>query len=105
MTAVAATAVGGDALFRAAQPAFSGKPLQALIHRVRETVEVVRHNSSGAIGLRLRGNSEETDCAVTGVLPPLYPEWLGDRSFIEVHKTRFPYVAERWLPESRPPGW
>jgi len=93
MTAVAVTAVSGGASSHKAQSAFSGKPLQALIHRVRDTVEVVRHNSSAAIGLRLRGSSEETDCAVTGVLPPLYPEWLGDRSFIEVHRTRFPYVV------------
>jgi PfaD family protein len=27
------------------------------------------------------------------VLPPLYPEWLGDRAFLEVHGLRFPYVA------------
>jgi PfaD family protein len=26
-------------------------------------------------------------------LPALYPEWLGDRSFQEVHGVRFPYVA------------
>ena len=26
-------------------------------------------------------------------LPALYPEWLGDRSFNEVHGVRFPYVA------------
>src|SRR5262249_35734627 len=26
-------------------------------------------------------------------LPALYPEWLGDRSFNEVHRVRFPYVA------------
>ncbi|MET8129190.1 PfaD family polyunsaturated fatty acid/polyketide biosynthesis protein [Streptomyces sp. NPDC005065] len=30
---------------------------------------------------------------VLGTLPPLYPEWLGDRSFGEVHGVRFPYVA------------
>ena len=28
-----------------------------------------------------------------GALPALYPEWLGDRSFLEVHGLRFPYVA------------
>jgi trans-AT polyketide synthase/acyltransferase/oxidoreductase domain-containing protein len=93
MTAAVVTPVSGDPLFPAAQPAFSGKPLQALIHRVRDTVEVVRHNSSGAIGLRLRDGSEDAECTVRGVLPPLYPEWLGDRSFVEVHKTRFPYVV------------
>jgi len=26
-------------------------------------------------------------------LPPVYPEWLGDRGFTEVHHTRFPYVV------------
>lgn len=26
-------------------------------------------------------------------LPALYPEWLGDRSFMEVHAVRFPYVS------------
>jgi trans-AT polyketide synthase/acyltransferase/oxidoreductase domain-containing protein len=28
-----------------------------------------------------------------GTLPPLYPEWLGDRAFGEAHGVRFPYVA------------
>jgi PfaD family protein len=27
------------------------------------------------------------------LLPPIYPEWLGDRSFIETHGARFAYVA------------
>lgn len=31
--------------------------------------------------------------ALLGTLPPLYPEWLGDRSFQETHGVRFPYVA------------
>ncbi|MCA9697323.1 MAG: PfaD family polyunsaturated fatty acid/polyketide biosynthesis protein [Myxococcales bacterium] len=26
-------------------------------------------------------------------LPPLYPEWLGDRSFTQTHGVRFPYVV------------
>lgn len=30
---------------------------------------------------------------VIGVLPPVYPEWLGDRSFLAAHGVRFPYVA------------
>jgi len=30
---------------------------------------------------------------IAGVLPPLYPEWLGDRSFTEAHGTRFPYIT------------
>jgi trans-AT polyketide synthase, acyltransferase and oxidoreductase domains len=30
---------------------------------------------------------------LVGLLPPMYPEWLGDRSFCRVHGVRFPYVA------------
>jgi len=33
------------------------------------------------------------DEALIGVLPPLYPEWLGDRSFLTAHGCRFPYVV------------
>ncbi len=29
---------------------------------------------------------------VLAVLPPLFPEWLGDQSFLAAHKVRFPYV-------------
>ena len=38
---------------------------------------------AGAIG---------ADEALIGVLPPVYPEWLGDRSFSAAHGCRFPYV-------------
>jgi trans-AT polyketide synthase, acyltransferase and oxidoreductase domains len=33
------------------------------------------------------------DEALIGVLPPVYPEWLGDRSFASAHGCRFPYVV------------
>lgn len=33
------------------------------------------------------------DEALVGVLPPLYPEWLGDRGFLTAHGCRFPYVV------------
>ncbi|MHC4392912.1 MAG: nitronate monooxygenase, partial [Planctomycetota bacterium] len=35
----------------------------------------------------------ETLWPLVAQLPPLYPEWLGDRSFCEVHGARFPYVS------------
>lgn len=28
-----------------------------------------------------------------GTVPPLYPEWLGGRTFCEAHRVRFPYVV------------
>ncbi len=31
--------------------------------------------------------------ALIGVLPPVYPEWLGDRGFLSAHGCRFPYVV------------
>lgn len=33
------------------------------------------------------------DEALIGVLPPVYPEWLGDRAFLSAHGCRFPYVV------------
>jgi len=33
------------------------------------------------------------DESLIGVLPPVYPEWLGDRSFAYAHGCRFPYVV------------
>ncbi|NIY07089.1 MAG: 2-nitropropane dioxygenase, partial [Gemmatimonadetes bacterium] len=33
------------------------------------------------------------DEALVGVLPPVYPEWLGDRTFLSAHGCRFPYVV------------
>jgi trans-AT polyketide synthase, acyltransferase and oxidoreductase domains len=30
---------------------------------------------------------------VLAVLPPIYPEWLGDRAFLAAHAVRFPYVV------------
>lgn len=33
------------------------------------------------------------DEALIGVLPPVYPEWLGDRTFLTAHGCRFPYVV------------
>jgi PfaD family protein len=35
----------------------------------------------------------ETDERLHGLLPPIYPEWLGDRGFTETHGARFAYVV------------
>jgi len=39
------------------------------------------------------GSRSGPDEALIGVLPPIYPEWLGDRSFNSAHGCRFPYVV------------
>src|SRR2546430_17193971 len=48
----------------------------AMVARIRQPVRLVRPDSGG-----------------DATLPPLYPEWLGDRSFTDTHGVRFPYVA------------
>ncbi len=46
----------------------------------------------GALGVHF-GNTPPSGYSQVGLLPALYPEWLGDRSFSEVHRVRFPYAA------------
>ncbi len=56
------------------------------------------HDAAGALGVGLGGSMQARPDAqapwpVVGVLPPLYPEWLGDRRFTARHGVRFPYVV------------
>src|SRR5204862_982904 len=53
-----------------------------------------RRASSG-VGVALGGDALITadGYRLLGTLPPLYPEWLGDRSFCEAHGVRFAYIA------------
>jgi len=80
-------------------PAWEARGLAAALTRVREPVHIVRDGASGAIGLGLGGEFVPPQAARAGdhpllaTLPALYPEWLGDRSFAEVHGVRFPYVV------------
>lgn len=88
-------AIAGWTAFSA--PAFAPGELVALIERVRETTVVVTDPATGRVGIavdgHLTGAHEPGAWPVSAVLPPLYPEWLGDRSFNETHGTRFPYVT------------
>jgi trans-AT polyketide synthase/acyltransferase/oxidoreductase domain-containing protein len=60
-----------------------------VLSRFREPLHVVRRDD-GSLEVTLSESGRGTPVAT---LPPLYPEWLGDRSFNEAHSTRFPYVA------------
>ena len=77
-------------------PAFTPPQIAELAGRVRETLFVVARTEDGRTGVAVGGeigSGAPAGYRTVGVLPPLYPEWLGDRSFCEVHGTRFPYVA------------
>jgi PfaD family protein len=77
--------------------AFAPDSLVAAAAQVRATHHVVRDDRTGGFGLGLDGEviagAMPGSFPIVASLPPLYPEWLGDRSFNEVHGTRFAYVA------------
>lgn len=85
---------------RARPPAYAPREIEAACQRVREVAHVVREPATGRIGVALEGEPGVGAPGANGgaahlmaTLPALYPEWLGDRTFQEVHGVRFPYVT------------
>jgi len=81
-------------------PKFKTKDIIASIHKLREPIFLLENPQNGQIGIGLGGESTSTQQSASeskwpliAMLPPLYPEWLGCRSFTETHKLRFPYVS------------
>ena len=77
-------------------PVFDPAGLGAVAQRVREPAFLVQDPRSGAVGVGLGGRVGAPGAEawpLLASLPPLFPEWLGDRSFCEVHGVRFPYVS------------
>jgi len=81
-------------------PAFAAEDIAQVVERVREPAFLVQDPITAALGVALGGETVPRDQTngiphwpLLAVLPPLYPEWLGDRSFGEVHGVRFPYVS------------
>jgi trans-AT polyketide synthase/acyltransferase/oxidoreductase domain-containing protein len=69
--------------------------LARIITDVRHPVQVVQDGRTGHVGLLPGGEvpSASSQITVLGTLPPIYPEWLGDRTYCEAHGVRFPYLA------------
>lgn len=75
--------------------------LASLCATPRVPLVVTRDLRSGAIGAFAAGSTGDgagadrtpADHERVGFLPPIYPEWLGDRAFNEAYGVRFPYVA------------
>jgi PfaD family protein len=81
-------------------PAFTAAELLAAVPRVREQAHVVRGGPLGALGVGFDGEvawngraSGRPAYPLVATLPALFPEWLGDRGFCEIHGTRFPYLT------------
>ncbi len=74
-------------------PGFTKQEIASLIPLVRNPIHIVQEASSGRMGLCQTFQENISDFRLLASLPPLYPEWLGERSFLETHLVRFPYVA------------
>ncbi len=74
------------------ETSFAAAEITASLRRIREALYIVRRASDSAIGLRFDPAVPAGE-EIAGALPPLYPEWLGDRAFQEAHGVRFPYCV------------
>jgi PfaD family protein len=71
--------------------------IAAYARRIREPLQLVTDEREHGTGVGVAVGGEITASGgrwrLAGVLPPMYPEWLGDRAFGAAHGVRFPYVA------------
>ncbi len=91
-----------EALISAVSGPIRFAPLQAQSVRalVRRPVSIVWDAGNRRIGISDESNfgssrapDEAQPYSILGVLPPLYPEWLGGREFQTIHKLRFAYIG------------
>lgn len=77
------------------QPTFDEQGIAQHVHAFRQPLYMVQDQSTGHLGMAHEGTVSQTatGMGVVGILPPLYPEWLGSRAFCEAHRVRFAYVA------------
>nr|WP_203184699.1 PfaD family polyunsaturated fatty acid/polyketide biosynthesis protein [Streptomyces pratensis] len=74
----------------AAAPVFAPEQIAACVRQVRQHAHIVAGPTGRELGLVM---GPRPVGETVGTLPPLYPEWLGGRTFCEAHGVRFPYVA------------
>lgn len=71
-------------------PKFLLHEIKEVVEKFRQPVSILFDKEKKHLGVQLNGSNSDS---VLGVLPGLYPEWLGDRSFQETHAVVFPYVV------------
>lgn len=72
---------------------YDGTASLTLLHRIREPLRLVEAGKPPRRALVGTDAALPPGAAQIGLLPPLYPEWLGDRGFCEAYGLRFPYVV------------
>jgi trans-AT polyketide synthase, acyltransferase and oxidoreductase domains len=73
--------------------AFDPAQIAAHLRDVRAPLHLVTAGPDAGIGVAPAGELATGGLRLVGLLPPLYPEWLGDRGFAAAHGVRFPYIA------------
>lgn len=81
-----------------ARPAFDFAGICGAAQAFRRSHSIVFDPATRQLGLALDGTLSATQDSgaaypVLGVIPALYPEWLGDRQFQETHGVRYSYVG------------
>jgi trans-AT polyketide synthase/acyltransferase/oxidoreductase domain-containing protein len=68
--------------------------LMIAIETIRESITILRRRRDGLLFVAPDNDPSASDeFELAASLPPIYPEWLGDRGFTEAHEVRFPYIA------------
>ena len=80
------------------RPLFFPAEIVAAREQLRRAVTVIQDESNDSIGIGFGGRLQNVPTGqpayrMLATLPAIYPEWLGDRSFAEVHRVRFAYIA------------
>jgi PfaD family protein len=70
-----------------------GAQIADVAQRFRAVAEIVELPGEHARAVCLEGDPGFGHARPLAILPPLYPEWLGDRAFVDTHGLRFPYVV------------
>ena len=75
--------------------AFDLENHQAIIGSIREPLYILYSPSENRFGFSHSSPSESLGShqELKGILPPIYPEWLGGPSFTQAHGIRFAYVG------------
>jgi PfaD family protein len=81
------------------EPVFDYSSMIHYARIIRKTHSVVFNKATQQYGLGFDGEisteikDHHSDYPLIGIVPSMYPEWLGDRSFQQVHGVRFSYVG------------
>lgn len=79
---------------------FSDQELNARLQNVRQPLHLFKNEDNGQLCYLLQQEYEtyydhlvNSSLSHVGILPPVYPEWLGEQSFLRAHGARFAYVV------------